>query len=494
MAYGNIFHALGLHLYQPPGNLLTLLNNNEGEAQQVIRCYDRVTRYAHKHPDSAKLHLGFSGTLLEQLRNPEVVDRCRHFMDIPAMLESYRLAKNIEFLGSGYHHPIFPLIPTEDWQEQLTSERKLIEETFGRAPLGFYPADMAFTMRMIPALVKAGYEYVVIDAAYIRPNGESLDSFQTYRAYYNDVSIAIIPKDGEISKAQANGMEIYWFANEVSHRARSSARPEESRLLTTWSDGESGWFRQEDHEGFFGKYFESYMAHIRSRRYPVKPVFISDFIRDNPTEHSAQVETCQWNQGDNVGYDLPQWQGSEAQRQALTKIQEASGRYYQLKKGSLSNEATTTLKEAYQLVLTSESSYFLYGSEGQISKLFEQLATAEKLLTEVESATKVAEKPPVVPTTAVPPKLSVTDKPEVEPVATTAKLPDKATDEVSSTPVKPASATVVKEVAPVKNDAPATIVATTEVAATSKSVTPKSSTDKVSPPPTTSSSVIGKKK
>jgi alpha-amylase/alpha-mannosidase (GH57 family) len=420
MAYGNIFHAFGLHLYQPPGNLLTLLNNNEGEAQQIIRCYDRITRYAHKYPNNAKLHLCFAGTLLEQLRNSQVVDRCRHFMDIPAMLESYRLAQNVEFLGSGYHHPIFPLIPTEDWEEQLISERQLIEDTFGRAPRGFYPAEMAFTMRMIPALVKAGYEYVVIDAAHVRPNSGPLDSFQVYRAYYNDVSIAIIPKDDETSQAQANGMEVYWFANAISHRVRASPHPEESRLLTTWSDGEnSGWFRQEDHEGFFGKYFESYMAHVQSRRYPIKPVFISDFVSQHPSEHSAQVETCQWNQGDNLGYELPQWRGSAAQQQALAKIREASSRYYQLKKGSLSKEMSATLEKAHQQILESESSYFLYGGEEQISKLFEWLTTAEKLLTEVESAVKVASKVTTTPAKTVTdkPDVKTSDKPEVKTAA-----------------------------------------------------------------------------
>ena len=40
-----IYHALGLHLHQPLGNLLALHNSPEKwEADQILWCYDRITR------------------------------------------------------------------------------------------------------------------------------------------------------------------------------------------------------------------------------------------------------------------------------------------------------------------------------------------------------------------------------------------------------------------------------------------------------------------
>jgi len=65
----NVCHALGLHMHQPPGNLKLLIEENDWEAQQIIRCYERVPRYANAFRDVARIHVGFSGILLEQLRN-----------------------------------------------------------------------------------------------------------------------------------------------------------------------------------------------------------------------------------------------------------------------------------------------------------------------------------------------------------------------------------------------------------------------------------------
>ena len=127
----NIHHALGLHMHQPPGNLRHLIDTNPWEAEQIVRCYERAVRYARDYRDVARLHVGFSGVLLEQLLDPDIVDRYRHILDIPAMLQSYREADNIELVGMGYYHPIFPLIPRADWEEQLERGREIMEQAFG---------------------------------------------------------------------------------------------------------------------------------------------------------------------------------------------------------------------------------------------------------------------------------------------------------------------------------------------------------------------------
>ncbi len=39
-----VYHALGLHMHQPLGNLIALHNSNERwEARQILWCYDRPT-------------------------------------------------------------------------------------------------------------------------------------------------------------------------------------------------------------------------------------------------------------------------------------------------------------------------------------------------------------------------------------------------------------------------------------------------------------------
>ena len=82
-----ICHALGLHMHQPPDNLRILIESNKFEAEQIIRCYDRVPRYARDFADVARIHVGFSGILLEQFRSPDIIDRYRRFVDIPPQVD-----------------------------------------------------------------------------------------------------------------------------------------------------------------------------------------------------------------------------------------------------------------------------------------------------------------------------------------------------------------------------------------------------------------------
>ena len=388
MPPANLFHALGLHMHQPPGNLKLLLDSNEWEAEQIIRCYERAARFALTYPQEGRLHIGFSGILLEQLRDPAIIDGYRRFLDIPAMLDSYREAQNVELIGMGYYHPIFPLIPVEDWADQLTSGRQIMEEVFGRAPRGFWPPEMAFSMELVPALVEAGYEYVVVDGVHVSPEDGQHDIYQPYLACHGEACVTVIPRDRDVSNAQESGLDPSWFANEVRHKCAASLRPGEPRLITTWSDGENGgWFRQlHESSGFFGHFFAPYMGHVRSGEFPIKPVSIAEFLKEHPASASAHVQTGAWNVGSTSGYDLSQWAGSDSQRQAVQAIHQLSRRYHGLKTGAkrLSAKARQQLADVHTLLLESETSCFLFWGESWIPHLYERTEPAHRLLDELE--------------------------------------------------------------------------------------------------------------
>ena len=109
-----IYHALGLNMHQPPGNLLALHNSNERwEARQILWCYDRPTRMIEGYEDVAKLHISFSGTLLKQLEDPGIRETFQDVVDIEDLLTRYKRS-NIEFVGTGLYHPVYPLIPQSD--------------------------------------------------------------------------------------------------------------------------------------------------------------------------------------------------------------------------------------------------------------------------------------------------------------------------------------------------------------------------------------------
>ena len=102
-----LVHAMGLHMHQPPDNLRRLFDREEETAVRILCAYDRAQQYAHRYAQFGKLHVCLSGSLLEQLLDPAIVDLCRRWVDVPAMLEGYRSAPNIELIGTGFYHPLF---------------------------------------------------------------------------------------------------------------------------------------------------------------------------------------------------------------------------------------------------------------------------------------------------------------------------------------------------------------------------------------------------
>ena len=370
MSYVTILHALGLQMHQPPGNLQLLIETNVPEAQQIIYAYDRVTRYAHKYPHSARLHVGFSGILLEQLKNPAIIDSYRQFIDIPAMLQSYAEAKNIELVGTGYFHPIFPLMPRDHWRDQLLSEQQLMEDVFGRKPRGFWAPETAFCMEMIPTLAELGYEYVILEAAHIQPQGENFNVFQPYQVCYEGACITVLPRHHALSAAQEHGLTPVQLVDTLQPYHHASHTP---RVLTTWSNGEnSAWLRDES-EGFFLRFFSPYMEHLENAQYPVQPILLSEWLRAHPPTAQAEI---------HAGYDFGQWRGSERQHQALSDLHQLSQRYQQVK---LIHSDAQLLPQVYRELLEAESSCLLFWGETWLEQLCHRLIHIEKLLNAIEN-------------------------------------------------------------------------------------------------------------
>ncbi len=123
-----IYHALGLHMHQPPGNIELLLKTNEWEAKQIILCYERPLKYAMRYEDVAEIHLGFSGILLEQLCSPQIIKKCSEVLNLKRLMKRYPKAKGIEYVGMGYYHLLFPLIPVEDWKPQIERWKEKAKE------------------------------------------------------------------------------------------------------------------------------------------------------------------------------------------------------------------------------------------------------------------------------------------------------------------------------------------------------------------------------
>jgi alpha-amylase/alpha-mannosidase (GH57 family) len=386
-----VYHALGLNMHQPPGNLLSLHNSDERwEARQILWCYDRPTRMIEGYEDIARLHMSFSGTLLKQFEDPAIRETFHDVVDIEDFLSRYRRS-NIEFVGSGLYHPVYPLIPHGDWDVQTSWWIGLGRHLLGRDRFqGFWPPEMGFCMEMIPMLKRHGYRYVLVDAWYIKPKREMRWEELRYRPYiarYGGEEIIVVPRDRELSDAQESGLDPGWFQHEVYERTKWCDFP---ALVTTWTDGENGgWFRTTHVEsGFWGYFYRVLLDRYRSGTLGFTPIHISEYIDKYPPTEEVEVHRGAWNTGHHWGGDFVQWTGSLLQKRGLDELRKASAHYNKVKTvfeqrhsaARNPEELRHLITEAYDYILVAETSCNFYWGSHWVNRSFDDLEKAYNLL------------------------------------------------------------------------------------------------------------------
>ncbi len=387
-----VYHALGLHLHQPLGNLIALHNagDQRWEAKQILWCYDRVTRMLEGYEDVARLHLSFSGTLLKQLEDPGLRETFMDAADIGAFMDRFRRS-NIEFVGSGLYHPVYPLTPEADWDAQTEWWQGLGRHLLGREHFaGFWPPEMGFCVEMIPMLKRHGYRYVLVDSIYINPRREMRWEETRYRPYlaqYGGEEIVVVPRDRELSTAQLSGMDPGWFQHEVHERTKWCDFP---ALVTTWSDGENGgWFRTTHVDsGFWGFFYRPILDRYRMGTLGFAPIHLSEYLRRFPPKEVVDVHRGAWNTEHHWGGDFTQWTGSLLQKKGWDEVKRASAYYWEVKQAfdkqqaNLRNadEARGLLVHAYDHLLTAETSCNFYWGSKWVGKSFDELEQTYWLL------------------------------------------------------------------------------------------------------------------
>jgi hypothetical protein len=410
-----IHHALVLELHQPSGNLEYLLATDEWEAKQILFAYDRIPRVLWQHEDLARVNLIISGTLLETLSKPDFQRRVYGIVDCGALLWSLQNTRLFEVLGTGYYHPLLPLIPEADWDEQISRWLAIARHLFWRPQFqGFWPPDMAFDMRLIPHLKRAGYRYVLVDSEYVRPIDAMSWQEIRYRphiAEYGGEQIIVVVRDREISAAQLAGMDYDWFHKELIDRTKDCNFPP---LVTTATAGENGgWFRNVDEEANFWTYFyREALNKIRTGLSPMRPTFISDYLDRFGAHGRVSVESGAWDSGQHHGWDYTQWQGSQAQRDTMARLHDVSREFHRLADdvaGATSpSERRHLLSEAQWRLLRAETSCNFFWGDAWLYKVHKDLDDAEWYLGELRgklgSASAIEEKlpAPVVAPVSVP--------------------------------------------------------------------------------------------
>ena len=172
------------HMHQPiyfPGESVTETNANGHFSFSLLDVHNQRFGPYTSWPRNAVQaglsmnHLGtqvsFSGSLIENLNDLQ-------FNNINGGMwnnwnASYNEARNwttslgntrMDLVAFGYHHPLMPLLDERDMRMQIKLHKHIAGETWnGEYARGMFPAETAFSTRMIPALKAEGIEWALVD-------------------------------------------------------------------------------------------------------------------------------------------------------------------------------------------------------------------------------------------------------------------------------------------------------------------------------------------
>jgi 4-alpha-glucanotransferase len=376
----SIDFGLVLNLHQPAGNIDELLDRKAWEAKEILWALDRIPRSLWEYEDVGRVHVSLSGTLLETLANPSFQERVYGIVDCGSLLWHLQNTRTIDVLGSAYYHPVLPLIPPADRDEQIARWLGIGRHLFRRHFRGFWPPELGFCMDLVPALSRRGYEWVIVDSEHVQPvtpmSWEEL-RYRPHRARVGDAEIVVVVRDRDLSNAQESGMEAGRFIEEVRARTQHCDFPP---LVTTVTDGDNGgWFRNTTRgSNFWGGFYAELVERVRAGQAGgIRPAVISDYLDRYGAHGWVTVDPGAWNTGDHHGAGFVQWTGSTAQRDALARVAQLSEAVHAAR-DAINGDATTPqlLEQARWRVLRAQTSCNFYWGEAWVPRCHHDLDAA----------------------------------------------------------------------------------------------------------------------
>jgi alpha-amylase/alpha-mannosidase (GH57 family) len=320
-----IHHALVLNFHQPAGNLQELFESHPWETREVLYALDRMPRSLWGYEDVARVHVSLSGTLLETLAAPDFQSRMYGVVNCGSLLWYFQNQSLFRVLGTGYYHPVLPLVPQADREEHLRRWLGIARHLLWRTEFqGFWPPEMGFAMELIPLLKRLGYRYVLVDSDHVEavsPMSWQELRYRPHIARYAGEDIIVVVRDRDLSNAQQSGTDMDWFARELHERTRGCGFPP---LVTTATDGDNGgWFRNPQPQANFWGLYRNLLEQARAGS-AIRPTFIEDYLARHGACGEVRVGAGAWNTGWHHGHGFIQWTGSKAQRDALARVAQTS--------------------------------------------------------------------------------------------------------------------------------------------------------------------------
>ncbi len=122
----------------------------------------------------------------------------------------------LDAVGFGYHHPLMPLLDTRDMRMQIKLHKQAHHDTWGaNVPYskGIFPAETAFSTRMIPALKAEGLEWTLFDSIHLERAVENYPHTNSSNLYAPNKADQINPAIPSNQWVQLNNL---WAPSKVA--------------------------------------------------------------------------------------------------------------------------------------------------------------------------------------------------------------------------------------------------------------------------------------
>ena len=258
--------ALTLHNHQPVGNFGWVI------AETYEQAYLPMVDALERHP-GIRVALHYSGPLLAWLRaeRPDFVTR----------LTELSARGQIEIVGGGWYEPVLAALPERDRVGQLTRMADELESTFGQRPRGAWLAERVWEPDLPTTLVRAGYEWIVLDDAHFR--AAAIPEDDLWGSYTTD-------DQGEVLTAFGTEQGLRYripFAevDDVIGYLRDHASEDGERLGTMGDDGEKfgAWPTTWEHCWGAGRWVERFFEALDASADWLSTVTPSDWtVRHRP--------------------------------------------------------------------------------------------------------------------------------------------------------------------------------------------------------------------
>ena len=174
-------------------------------------------------------------------------------------------------------------------------------------------------------------------------------------------------------------MDHGWFLSELHELTKFCDFPP---LVTTCSDGDNGgWFRNvAPASNFWGVLYQPLLQKVRRGETEIRPTFIDDYLNAHGTHGEVRVRTGAWNTGWHNGTGFTQWTGSQAQRDALSRVAETSQAFHAALRTARDDAQRQRLAEAHWRLLRAETSCNFFWGEAWLPRCHRDLDEAWSFL------------------------------------------------------------------------------------------------------------------